>query len=74
MPVKNSQDILDNAAELQTFLGCPDWLNFIGVGETDGKPCIYLYTKRKKFSRCDIPETWCGVPVKVKRIGKIRPA
>ncbi len=74
MPVKNSQDILDNAAELQTFLGYPAWLNFIGVGEADGKPCIYLYVNRKKFPRCDIPDIWRGIPVKVKRIGKIRPA
>lgn len=66
--------VIDNAAELQSFLGCPDWLNFIGVGEVDGKPCIYLYANRKKFTRRDIPDTWHGVPVKVKYIGKIRPA
>ena len=66
--------MIDYAAELQSFLCYPDWLNFIGVGEADGKPCIYLYVKRKKFPRCDIPDTWRGVPVKVKYIGKIRPA
>ena len=74
MPVTNFQDIINNAAELQSFLGYPDWLNFIGVGESDGKPCIYLYVNRKKFLRCDIPDIWRGVPVKVKYIGKIRPA
>ena len=66
--------MIDTAAELQTFLGSPDWLNFIGVGEADGKPCIYLYVKHKKFPRCNIPDTWRGIPVKVKCIGKIRPA
>ena len=66
--------VIDNVAELQSFLGRPDWLNFIGVGEADGKPCIYLYVNRKKFPRCDISDAWHGVPVKVKYIGKIRPA
>lgn len=65
--------VIDNAAKLQAFLGSPSWLNFIGIGEADGKPCIYLYVNRKKIPRCDIPDTWRGIPVKVKRIGKIRP-
>ena len=66
--------MIDYAAELQSFLGYPDWLNFIGVGEANDKPCIYLYVNRKKFPHCDIPDTWRGIPVKVKYIGKIRPA
>ena len=66
--------ITDKAAEIQSFLGSPYWLNFIGVSESDGKPCIYLYVNRKKFPRRDIPDTWRGIPVKVKCIGKIRPA
>ena len=67
-------DTLNNATELQTFLGYPAWLYFIGVGEADGKPCIYLYVNRNKnFPRSDIPDTWRGVSVKIKRIGKIRP-
>lgn len=66
--------VIDNAAELQSFLGYPDWLNFIGVGEADGKPCIYLYVNRKKFPRNNIPASWFGMPVKVQRIGTIRPA
>lgn len=66
--------VIDNAAKLQAFLGYPDWLNFIGVGEADGKPCIYLYVNHKKFPHRDIPDTWRGVPVKMKYIGKIRPA
>jgi len=67
--------VIDNAAELQSFLGSPDWLNFIGVGEVDGKPCIYLYVNRNKnILRRDIPDTWRGTSVKVKYIGKIRPA
>ena len=74
MSVTISQDLLSKAAELQVFLGCPAWLHFIGVGEADGKPCIYLYVNRKNFPRSDIPDTWRGVPVKVQRIGKIRPA
>ena len=68
-------DTLNNAAELQAFLGYPNWLTFIGVGEADGKPCIYLYVNRNKhIPRSDIPDTWRGIPVKVQRIGKIRPA
>lgn len=74
MPVTTFQNALNLAAELQHILGCPDWLNFVGVGEADGRPCIYLYTKRKKFSRDEIPDTWHNIPVKVKYIGRIRTA
>ena len=69
-----NNSIIDNAAKLQSFLGSPDWLYFIGVGELDRKPCIYLYTKRKNIPINDIPDTWFDMPVKVQRIGKIRPA
>ncbi len=66
--------LLNNATQLQPFLGYPDWLNFIGVGELDGKPCIYLYANRRNIPRCDIPKIWHGISVNVKYIGKIRPA
>lgn len=71
----NNSEIIDKASQLQAFLGFPEWLNFIGVGLLDDKPCIYLYVNRKKnIPRSDIPDTWCDIPVKVKYIGKIRPA
>ena len=66
--------LLDNATQLQAFLNFPDWLNFISVGASDDKPCIYLYTNRKNIPRKDIPDTWYDMPVIVQRIGKIRPA
>ena len=71
----NNSEIFDKVAQLQAFLGFPAWLNFIGLGEADGKLCIYLYTNRKKkIPRCDIPDIWYDIPVKVKYIGKIKPA
>ena len=70
----NFQILRDNAAQLQAFLNFPDWLYFIGVSELDCKPCIYLHTKRKNIPIKDIPDTWFDMPVKVQRIGKIRPA
>lgn len=74
MPVTTFQNALNLAAKLQHILGSPDWLNFVGVGEADGRPCIYLYTKRKNFPRCDVPDSWHDIPVKVKYIGRIRTA
>ena len=53
----NNSEIINKASQLQAFLGFPNWLNFIGVGEDDGKPCIYLYTNRKK----KIPRSWIGI-------------
>ena len=70
----NFQILRDNAAQLQAFLNFPEWLNFIGIGALDGKPCIYLYTSRKNIPRKDIPDTWKDIPVTVRYIGKIRPA
>lgn len=56
----NNSEIFDKAAQIQAYLGYHVWLNFIGLGEDDGKPCIYLYVNRKKhIPRCDIPDTWC---------------
>ena len=52
MPVNNLQETRNKAAELQTVLGCPNWLNFIGVGEDNGKPCIVLYSKRQLNREC----------------------
>ena len=49
--------LLDNAAQLQAFLNFPEWLNFVGIGALDDKPCIYLYTNRKNIPRKDIPDT-----------------
>lgn len=68
------ETLSDNATQLQAFLIFPDWLNFIGVGELDGKPCIYLYANRRNIPRKDIPNTWKSVTVTVRYIGKIRPA
>lgn len=44
------------------------------VRDISSEPCIYLYTKRKNVPLKDIPDTWYDMPVKVQRIGKIRPA
>ena len=74
MSVTISQNILRKAAELQAFLGFPTWLNFIGVGEYEDKPCIHLYANTRRFPIANIPASWYGLPVKVKVIGKIRPA
>ena len=70
----DNNTLLDNAAQLQAFLNFPEWLNFVGIGALDGKPCIYLYTNRKNIPRKDIPDTWKNIPVTVRYIGKIRPA
>ena len=70
----NNSEIFDKASMFQAFLGFPEWLNFVGVGEADGRPCIYIYVNKKKVPRSDIPDSWCDMPVKVRYIGKIRPA
>ena len=65
--------LLKKAAELQTYLNNPTWLNFIGLGEENGKPCIYVYVNKLNIPRSLIPDVWYNMPVKIKRIGKIRP-
>lgn len=64
---------LEKAAELQIHLNYPSWLNFIGLGEEDGKPCVYVYTNKSRIPRSLIPDIWYDMPVKIKNIGKIRP-
>jgi len=45
----------------------------IGIGKASRKDCfiVYLQTKRRPAG---IPKTWHGIPVKVERTGRIRPA
>ena len=66
--------LLKKAAELQTYLNNPTWLNFIGLGEENGKPCVYVYVNKLNIPRSLILDVWYNMPVKIKRIGKIRPS
>ena len=59
--------------ELRKYLNDPQWLNFIGLGEENGSPCIYVYTNRSRIPISTIPEIWYDMPVKVQNIGKVRP-
>lgn len=65
--------LLEKAAELQSYLHYPSWLNFIGLGEEDGKPCVYVYTNKSRIPRSLIPDIWYNMPVKIQNIGKVKP-
>lgn len=64
---------LEKANELRSHLGSPSWLNFIGLGEENGKPCIYVYTNKSRIDCSLIPSTWYDMPVMRRNIGRIRP-
>lgn len=50
------------------------WLNCIGIGETDGKPCLYIYVNNLRKMKFDFNKTeWENYPIKIIKMGKIKP-
>lgn len=43
-------------------------------GSDDGSPCIYVYANKLRPARAIIPNIWCDVPVKLKKLGNLSPA
>ncbi len=70
----DSPTLQDNVVALRAYLNDPEWLQVIGIGSDDGSPCIYVYANKLRPARALVPNTWCDVPVKVRRLGKLSPA
>ncbi len=65
---------VENAAKLlQTHLQGSPWLTAVGVGESEGTPCIVLYVKNLKGANVEfLKEGWKGFPVVVRKMGSPR--
>lgn len=68
-----SLTLQDKAVALKAYLNNPEWLQVIGIGSDNGSPCIYVYANKLRQARALVPDTWCDVPVKVMKIGKLIP-
>ena len=69
-----SQILQDKASTLRTYLNNPDWLQVIGIGLENGRPCIIAYVNKIRIARKILPEEWHDIPVKIRKLGKLRPA
>ena len=69
-----SQILQDKASTLRTYLNNPDWLQVIGIGLENGRPCIIAYVNKIRIARKILPEEWHDIPVKIRKFGKLRPA
>ena len=69
-----SPSLQDKAVALGAYLNNPEWLQIIGIGSDDGSPCIYVYANKLRPARTLVPNIWCDVPVKIRKIGKLKPA
>ena len=68
------QTLQDKAVALKAYLNNPEWLQVIGIGSDEGSPCIYVYANKLRPARALVPNIWCDVPVKLKKLGKLSPA
>ena len=68
------QTLWNKAEALREHLSNPEWLQAIGIGSDDGSPCIYVYANKLRPARALVPNIWCDVPVKLKKLGKLSPA
>lgn len=70
-------DIKQKAKALQDSFGhppwMPPWLQAVGIGELGGEPAIFVYVTGRVPNNA-IPEYWRGVPVWVRRMGRVLPA
>ncbi len=69
-----SPTLQDKATALKEYLNNPEWLQVIGIGSDDESPCIYVYANKLRPARALVPNTWCDVPVKIRKLGKLKPA
>ena len=57
------------------LLGRP-WLASVGMTDENGVPALVLYLSRRVPGNVqrELPATWQNFPVRVKEIGRVRPA
>lgn len=61
-------------AKLQALLADETWFTSVGIGDTDGQPCLFLYVTAIKHGRTYARNGWHGWPVEVRKMGQPRPA
>ncbi len=67
-------DIQAAAASLQEKFGDASWLTMVGIGEHEGRECIFLYVKLLNAVPTDLLKRgWHGFPVVVRKMGQPRP-
>jgi hypothetical protein len=66
---------IEQAAKLLSEELCDaPWATTVGVGEHEGKPCIYLYLKASNPSAASfVKGGWHGFPVLIRKMSSPRP-
>ena len=63
-------ELRDAAIQLGKQIGYPEWLQTIGITNSE----IVVYLKLKKYDKDAVPATYEGYNVRVEYMGEVRPA
>jgi len=63
------------AAELRERYRDASWISAIGIGQQNGRSCIFLYARSLVAAKAQFPDgNWQGYPVVIRKMGPVRPA
>jgi hypothetical protein len=63
------------AISLGRHLANKSWYSSVGIGREAGKEILIIYaTRALSKDRERVPETWEGLPVRIRYLGRILPA
>jgi hypothetical protein len=69
----SDMSVEEAATLLHSQLRAFPWLTAVGVGETQGTPCIVIYVKSLNSADLDfLKDGWEGFPVVVRKMGSPR--
>lgn len=67
------QNTIYAANSLGSRLQSKPWFSRVGVSEEEERPVLIVYLARKpKNEDNDVPETWHGIPVRLRKMGKLK--
>jgi hypothetical protein len=66
------QNTIYAAKSLGYSLQSKPWFSSVGVSEEEDCPVLIVYLARKPKEDADIPKTWHGIPVILRKVGKLR--
>ena len=59
------------AVSLGAVLGPLPYIPSVGIGREHGRPILIVYLRRSPKRGNSIPDTWEGLPVRVRNIGRL---
>ena len=69
-----NQSIEEAARALQSQLQGKPWFNLVGIGESDGRPAIYVYVRKLRVPELEsLRGGWNDFPVVIKKSSAPRP-